>query len=50
MCGMWPANGELENRDAEEPVDFLYRVAHLRARALGLPAKLHVGCENTAGG
>ncbi len=36
MCGMCPANGELENKDPEEPVDFLCRVAHLRAHALGL--------------
>jgi radical SAM protein with 4Fe4S-binding SPASM domain len=36
MCGMCPAQGELENRDAEEPVDFLCEVAHLRAQALGL--------------
>jgi radical SAM protein with 4Fe4S-binding SPASM domain len=33
MCGMCPANGELENGDPEEPVDFLCRVAHLRAKA-----------------
>jgi len=45
MCGMCPANGELENRDAEEPVDFLCRVAHLRAKALGFPIKSHGECE-----
>jgi len=37
MGGMYPANCELESGDAEEPVDFLYQVAHLRAHALGSP-------------
>jgi radical SAM protein with 4Fe4S-binding SPASM domain len=45
MCGMCPANGELENRDAEEPVDFLCQVAHLRAKALGMPVKPHGDCK-----
>jgi radical SAM protein with 4Fe4S-binding SPASM domain len=45
MCGMCPANGELENRDPEEPVDFLCRVAHLRAHALGLTVPPHGDCE-----
>ena len=45
MCGMCPANGELENRDAEKPVDFLCQVAHLRAKALGLPVKPHGECK-----
>jgi hypothetical protein len=36
MCGMCPANGELENQDGEEPIDFFCQVAHKRARALGL--------------
>ena len=45
MCGMCPANGELESRDAEEPVDFLCRVAHLRAKAVGIPVKPHGECE-----
>jgi radical SAM protein with 4Fe4S-binding SPASM domain len=45
MCGMCPANGELENRDPEEPVDFLCRVAHLRAHALGLTVPPHGECE-----
>ena len=31
MCGMCPANGELESGDARAPVDFLCRTAHLRA-------------------
>ena len=45
MCGMCPANAELENKDPEEPVDFLCEVAHLRTRALGLTVKPHGECE-----
>jgi radical SAM protein with 4Fe4S-binding SPASM domain len=45
MCGMCPANGELENGDPEEPVDFLCRVAHLRAHELGLRVPPHGDCE-----
>jgi radical SAM protein with 4Fe4S-binding SPASM domain len=45
MCGMCPSCGELENRDPEEPVDFLCQVAHLRAKALGIPVKPHGECE-----
>jgi len=44
MCGMCPANGTLENKDPEDPVDFLCQVAHLRAKALGLPIKPHGEC------
>lgn len=50
MCGMCPANGELENGDAETPVDFLCRVAHLRAHAFGLPVEPHGECEYCEGG
>ena len=50
MCGMCPANGELENGDPEEPVDFLCRVAHLRASALGLSVPSHGHCEYCEGG
>ena len=50
MCGMCPANGELENKDPESPVDFLCQVAHLRAQALGLPIKPHGECEYCEGG
>ena len=50
MCGMCPANGELENRDPEEPVDFLCQVAHLRAYALGIPIPPHGDCEYFKGG
>jgi radical SAM protein with 4Fe4S-binding SPASM domain len=50
MCGMCPANGELENGDPEAPVDFLCRVAHLRAYAFGLPFGRHGECEYCEGG
>jgi radical SAM protein with 4Fe4S-binding SPASM domain len=50
MCGMCPANGELENDDAEEPVEFLCRVAHLRAYAFGLPVPDHGDCDYCRGG
>jgi radical SAM protein with 4Fe4S-binding SPASM domain len=50
MCGMCPANGELENGDPEAPVDFLCQVAHLRAHALGLPVRPHGHCEYCEGG
>ena len=50
MCGMCPANGELESGDAEEPVDFLCQVAHLRAYALGLSVSPHGDCEYCEGG
>jgi len=50
MCGMCPANGELENGDPETPVDFLCHVAHLRAYAMGLPVPTHGDCEYCPGG
>ena len=50
MCGMCPANGVLENRDAEEPVDFLCQVAHLRAYTLGIQIPAHGECEYCEGG
>jgi len=50
MCGMCPANGELEMGDPESPVDFLCHVAHLRAHSLGLSVPLHGDCEYCAGG
>ena len=50
MCGMCPANGELENGDPESPVDFLCRVAHIRAHAYGLPIAPHGECEYCPGG
>ena len=42
---MCPANGELENGDAESPVDFLCRVADLRACALDILVTAHGPCE-----
>ncbi len=50
ICGMCPANGELENRDAEAPVDWLCQLAHLRARSFGLEVPAHGACEYCAGG
>jgi radical SAM protein with 4Fe4S-binding SPASM domain len=50
LCSMCPANGELENGDPEKPVDFLCRVAHLRAYALDLPVPPHGACEYCEGG
>ena len=50
MCGMCPANGELENGDPESPVDFLCHVAHLRAKALEIPVPPHGDCEYCEGG
>jgi len=50
MCGMCPANSELECADAEAPVDFLCQVAHLRAYVLGFPIAPHGPCEYCEGG
>jgi radical SAM protein with 4Fe4S-binding SPASM domain len=50
LCSMCAAMGELENGDAESPVEFLCQVAHLRAYALGLDVPEHGDCPNCAGG
>lgn len=50
VCGMCPANGELENGDAEAPVDFLCEVAHLRAMTAGFEVPKHGDCEFCVGG
>src|SRR4051812_10462348 len=50
MCGMCPANAELENGDPETPVDYLCRVAHLRALTIGIPIPDHGPCEYCDGG
>ncbi len=50
MCGMCPANGELENGNPESPVDFLCQVAHMRAHAIGLQVPSHGDCEYCEGG
>jgi radical SAM protein with 4Fe4S-binding SPASM domain len=50
LCGMCPANGELENGDRESPVSFLCHVAHLRAAAIEIEVPAHGECEFCAGG
>jgi radical SAM protein with 4Fe4S-binding SPASM domain len=50
LCSMCPANGELENGDAESPVEFLCQVAHLRAYTLGLRVPEHGDCPCCAEG
>jgi radical SAM protein with 4Fe4S-binding SPASM domain len=50
LCGMCPANGELENGDRETPVEFLCNVAHLRAAAIGAEIPAHGECEFCSGG
>ena len=50
LCGMCPANGELENGDRESPVDFLCNIAHLRAATVGFEIPVHGTCEFCAGG
>ena len=45
LCGMCPANGELENGEGESPVEFLCHVAHLRAAALDVAVPPHGSCE-----
>ena len=50
VCGMCPANAELDSGDPEEPVDFLCRTAHLRAEVFGIEVKPHGSCEYCEGG
>jgi radical SAM protein with 4Fe4S-binding SPASM domain len=50
LCGMCPANGELENGDPEAPVDFLCHVAHLRAKTMDIAVPAHGACEYCEGG
>jgi radical SAM protein with 4Fe4S-binding SPASM domain len=50
LCGMCPANGEMENGDRESPVEFLCHVAHLRAQAVGASVPAHGECDFCAGG
>jgi radical SAM protein with 4Fe4S-binding SPASM domain len=50
LCGMCPANGELEHDDPESPVEFLCQVAHLRAMALGEEVPVHGDCDSCRGG
>jgi radical SAM protein with 4Fe4S-binding SPASM domain len=50
LCGMCPANGELESGDRESPVEFLCQVAHLRAAVIGVEPPAHGECDFCAGG
>lgn len=50
LCGMCPANGEMENGDRESPVEFLCHVAHLRAAVVGAEIPAHGECEFCQGG
>ncbi|MGB7601212.1 MAG: radical SAM protein [Candidatus Sulfotelmatobacter sp.] len=50
LCGMCPANGEMENGDKESPVEFLCHVAHLRAATIGVDVPTHGECQFCAGG
>lgn len=50
LCGMCPANGELEHDDPESPVEFLCETGHLRAMALGAEVPEHGECECCCGG
>jgi radical SAM protein with 4Fe4S-binding SPASM domain len=50
LCGMCPANGELENSEKESPVEFLCHVAHLRAQVIGAEVRPHGDCDFCAGG
>ncbi|MFP5262059.1 MAG: radical SAM protein [Blastocatellia bacterium] len=50
LCGMCPANGELENGHAEKPVEFLCHVAHLRANVLDIKVPAHGQCDYCEGG
>lgn len=50
MCGMCPANGELEIGDPESPVDFLCHVAHLRAKTMEIVVPEHGDCDYCEGG
>jgi radical SAM protein with 4Fe4S-binding SPASM domain len=45
LCGMCPANGELEMGDPESPVDFLCQVAHLRAHTFDIAVRPHGDCQ-----
>jgi radical SAM protein with 4Fe4S-binding SPASM domain len=50
LCGMCPANGEMENGDRESPVEFLCHVAHLRAAVIGVDVPKHGQCDFCADG
>jgi radical SAM protein with 4Fe4S-binding SPASM domain len=50
FCGSCPATAELEALDPEAPVDFLCRVAHLRADVFEIPVPAHGDCEYCVSG
>ncbi len=50
LCGMCPANAEMETGDRESPVEFLCHVAHLRAAVVEAEIPAHGECEFCAGG
>jgi len=50
LCGMCPAMGELEHRDAEKAVEPFCEVGHLRAITLGVPVSAHGRCAYCPGG
>jgi radical SAM protein with 4Fe4S-binding SPASM domain len=50
LCGMCPANGEMDSGDPENPVDFFCQVAHLRAEVCGHRPPPHGDCEYCEGG
>jgi MoaA/NifB/PqqE/SkfB family radical SAM enzyme len=50
LCGSCPAHAALECGDPARPVDFLCRVAHLRAACLGIDVPPHGSCEYCPGG
>jgi radical SAM protein with 4Fe4S-binding SPASM domain len=50
LCGMCPANGEIECGDPRRRVDFLCRVAHLRAYAMKMEIPAHGPCDYCPGG
>jgi radical SAM protein with 4Fe4S-binding SPASM domain len=50
MCGMCPVNARMECGDPETPVDFLCRVAHLRAYCMNIPVPPHGDCKYCEGG
>jgi radical SAM protein with 4Fe4S-binding SPASM domain len=50
ICSACAATSELENGDAETPVEFFCEVAHLRAHAVGFPPPAHGDCAFCEGG
>ena len=50
ICSACAATSELENGDAETPVEFFCEVAHLRSHAVGFPPPAHGDCQFCEGG